>query len=386
MTFGGMLGMRFKKLICAVLIIALAAALGLAVFAANMTVTVKYDKGAQPGETFTVELVSEGCTGLAAAQFTLGFDKSVLECTSCSPGAALSGMMSASNPNASTGAIVAAASAQEVDGNGVLGVFTFKVLKSGSYGFSLSDVVFANADGTSLNYTVAGVDEVKPSATPKPTQTPAPTSTPKPTETPKPTDEPDGDTPAFTDTSGHWAEGYIARAAELGLVNGIGGGLYDPDSNMTRAHFVTILWRSAGEPEPSGSTSFIDLGSKSSYYYKAVLWAEENGYVNGVGDNLFNPNGSVTREQLVTILFRMNGEVSGGELMYSGIYEQAFTDSAKVSDWAKAALWWSVYNEIWCGTDSPDAGTTLLPQQRSTRAEIAVMMVRYMEMQEDVEI
>lgn len=88
---------------------------------------------------------------------------------------------------------------------------------------------------------------------------------------------------------------------------------------------MTILWRSAGEPEPSGSTSFIDLGSKSSYYYKAVLWAEENGYVNGVGDNLFNPNGSVTREQLVTILFRMNGEVSGGELMYSGIYEQAFT-------------------------------------------------------------
>lgn len=366
--------MRLKKLICVLTVFALVLVLGLAAFADNMTVTVAYDKGAQPGDTIIVELVSDNCPGMAAAQFTLGFDSSVLECTGCEPGAALSGMMSASNPNASTGAIVAAASAQDVEGNGVLGVFTFKVLKLGDYGFTLSDVIFADQDGKSLSYTVNGADEVKPE------------TTPKPTETPKPADKPDTGDGAFTDTVGHWAESYIDQAAALGLVNGVDYGIYEPDSAMTRAHFVTILWRSAGSPEPKGGTVFTDLGPSNSYYYKAVLWAEENGYVNGVADDLFDPNGGVTREQLVTILYRMSGSTPGGELMYTGIYEQAFSDSGKVSGWAAPAVWWSVYNEIWCGTNSPDVGTVLHPELGATRAQIAVMMVRYMGMQEDVEV
>ncbi len=350
--------MRLRKTAALLLALALTLSLvpGLPAYAAGMDLALKYEAQVQPGGTLTVELSCGGGPGAAAVQFALDFDRSVLECTGCKPGPALAGMLCAANPDAPAGATIAAASAADQDLSGVLGVFSFRVLKAGDYGFSLGSVLFTDEDGRHLGYTLG-------------------TAAGQPPE--------DGDeTPAFTDTAGHWAEEYIDRAAQLGLVNGIGGGLYDPDGGMTRAHFVTILWRASGEPEPGGSTSFRDLGAEDSYYYKAVLWAEEKGYVNGVGDDLFNPNGGVTREQLVTILFRMYGQVQGGELMYGSIYEQAFSDSAKVSDWAKAALWWAVYKEIWCGTESPEAGTMLYPQQRATRAQIAVMMVRYLQLQE----
>ena len=155
---------------------------------------------------------------------------------------------------------------------------------------------------------------------------------------------------------------------------------------MTREQLAAILWRYAGSPDAESGAAFADESAIASWAVSAVDWAQTNGYVNGVAEDQFGPNSGVTREQLVTILFRMSGSVQGGELMYTGIYEQAFVDSGKVSAWAAPAVWWSVYNDIWCGTNSPDAGTELHPELGATRAQIAVMMVRYMQMQEDVEI
>lgn len=197
----------------------------------------------------------------------------------------------------------------------------------------------------------------------------------------KPEEKPEQETiesVEFKDISGHWAETYIRQSAELGLVEGYEG-LYRPDDTMTRAEFVTILWRAVGEPEPKGKASFSDL--KQDWYFKSVAWAEENNVVNGMGGGLFDPAGSVTREQLVTILHRMAGTPTGMELMVSTAYDQQYADSEQIGDWAKAALYWSVFEGIYCGENSESIGDRLAPKRPANRAQIAVMMIRYLKEQ-----
>ena len=191
-------------------------------------------------------------------------------------------------------------------------------------------------------------------------------------------DVPAVETPFFTDVTGHWAESFIDDAANRGLIQGYQG-LYRPNDTMTRAEFVTILWRASGEPKPAKAASFTDL--KQDWYKDAVAWAEENSVVNGIGDGKFDPTGSVTREQLVTILHRMAGTPTGMEAMFTGVYDSTYSDSAKIGSWAKAAMYWSIYNEIFCGQESVAIGNTLAPKEPANRAQIAVMITRYLDKQ-----
>ena len=188
----------------------------------------------------------------------------------------------------------------------------------------------------------------------------------------------EADVVEFSDISGHWAADYIKQSAEIGLVEGYEG-KYRPNDTMTRAEFVTILWRSVGEPKPSGKAGFTDL--TQDWYKDAVAWAEENNVVNGMGDGKFEPNGQVTREQLVTILHRLAGSPVGTEVMFTGIYDQQYSDSAQIGDWAKSALYWSVYKGIYCGENAEEIGSTLAPKKPANRAQIAVMMIRYLDKQ-----
>lgn len=186
------------------------------------------------------------------------------------------------------------------------------------------------------------------------------------------------DTQDFTDVSGHWAEGYILQAVDLQLVEGYMG-KYRPNDTMTRAEFVTILWRAVGKPEPTTKADFTDLDLGQQWYHKAVAWAAENEIVGGVGNNRFQPNGAVTREQIAAILHRMAGKPAGMELLLTGVYDDIFEDSDNISTWAKDAVYWSVYNAILSGVASADVDTTLMPYQPATRAQIAVTIVRYLQ-------
>lgn len=195
----------------------------------------------------------------------------------------------------------------------------------------------------------------------------------------KPEKEETATVPDFSDISGNWAEKYIKQAAELGLVQGHMG-KYRPNDTMTRAEFVTILWRAMGEPQPKKASSFKDL--TQSWYLDAVAWAEENNIVNGMSKGVFAPNGSVTREQMVTIFHRMAGNPVGMEVMFKGVYDSQYPDSGSVGSWAKNAMYWSIYNGIYCGTRSERIGSRLEPKLPATRAQIAVMIVRYLDMSE----
>lgn len=262
----------------------------------------------------------------------------------------------------------------DTNGDGALVTVTLHAsasAKAGSYeiGLGYSEKNVCNVAGNVALSTSPGTVTVTGNGTQPPVTQPGSEENQQPTGGESPEES------AFTDIAGNWAEGYIRQAAAQGLIQGYGDGQYGPDNSMTRAELVTILWRANGSP--SGPVaSFTDL--TADWYREAVAWAERSGIVNGVGDGLFEPDGHVTREQLVTILHRMAGTPMGMEVMLTGVYDQQYLDSGKVAQWAKQALYWTVFNEIYCGEASLTVGQTLAPQADANRAQIAVMIVRYL--------
>ena len=319
------------------------------------------------GETFTVKVDISGNPGLCAAQYTLAFDKTVVTCVSASVGDVLKGTLSAANPDAADGAIVAAAATSPAKGDGSSGVFTFTVLQSGETGFALKDAVFSDANGASISTNVPAADSPqKPSGTEKPEQ-------PKGDEPAEPSNPGESAGQTFLDVpKSFWGYESIERAAQLGYVNGVGGGKFEPNRQLTRAEFVTMLYRMAGKSAASTVATFTDV-PQNAWYRDAVNWAAEKGYVNGTGENSFNPDGKITRQEVVTILFRYSGAQSGTELMFSSMYDSQFADSGAIAPWAKTAMYWAIYNGVVNGT-SP---TTVSPTATATRAEVAAIFVRY---------
>lgn len=176
----------------------------------------------------------------------------------------------------------------------------------------------------------------------------------------------------FTDIDDHWAEGDIIAAYNAGLVNGTGDGTtFSPDTNLNRAMFATLLYRLAGEPSVSGTHPFTDVPS-GQYYSNAVLWAYQNNVITGTGDGTtFSPNDIVTREQMVTMLYRY-AKFAGVDTSASASLA-SFPDHAAVSTWAEAGMKWAVAEGIIQG----GSDGKLLPQGYTNRAQAATVLVRF---------
>ena len=101
-----------------------------------------------------------------------------------------------------------------------------------------------------------------------------------------------------------WYHEAIDTMLREGLMNGTGNGLFEPNGTLTRAMLVTILWRSEGKPAASAQTSFTDVPA-GAYYAEGVRWAAANGVVKGVSSTEFGPSKNITRQELVTILWRL---------------------------------------------------------------------------------
>ena len=170
---------------------------------------------------------------------------------------------------------------------------------------------------------------------------------------------------------GSWAANAVDFAYECGLINGIGGDRFGPDASMTRAMLVTVLYRAAGSPEVTITTNFTDL-DVGSYYYNAVVWANVMGIVNGITDTTFSPDGPVTRQQIAAILYRYADAM--GALSQAEGNLNAFTDKDSVESYAVVPMTWAVGRGIITGTTD----TTLSPQSHATRAQVAVMLHRYL--------
>ena len=167
-----------------------------------------------------------------------------------------------------------------------------------------------------------------------------------------------------------WYADAVAYAVQNGLMNGVGNDRFDPEGSMTRAMLVTVLWRYEGEPE-AGSNSFRDV-PHGQWYTDAVSWAAANGVVNGIGNGRFDPEGKITREQMATILFRY-AQKKGVDTSKRGNLG-AFPDGTKVSAYAEEAVQWTAGEGVINGSDGK-----LLPQGSATRAQVATILMRYIE-------
>ena len=176
----------------------------------------------------------------------------------------------------------------------------------------------------------------------------------------------------FTDVEENgWYHTGVDFMVRNGFMNGVADDAFDVDGNLTRAQLVTILYRIAGEPESTATNPFADVAD-GQWYTNAVIWAAENGIVKGVNTTTFAPNDQITREQIATILFRYaKAEKVEGKLA-------GFPDAGKVSDYAADAMAWAVEQGLINGISESDGKTYLAPQETATRAQIAVILMRYL--------
>lgn len=185
----------------------------------------------------------------------------------------------------------------------------------------------------------------------------------------------------FTDVSGSfkWAANSVDFMYGNGLVNGISTknpNVFGPGQNMTRAMLVTILYRAAGEPSVAGITNKFTDNKQNQYYYEPVLWASSKGIVNGATATTFDPDGKITREQIAAILYRYAGSPAASSSALNG-----FADQSAVSSYAVTAMQWAVGNGIITGV-STNGRTTLSAKNNATRAQVSVMLHRFLTMEQ----
>lgn len=198
-----------------------------------------------------------------------------------------------------------------------------------------------------------------------------------PSEDEKPEEKPcDGgkDCPSaqFSDVNvKEWYHDSVDYVVTHDLMNGVTGGKFDPAGEMNRAMLVTVLWRYEGKPTGAKNT-FSDVPA-GEWYTDAVAWAAANGIVNGIGDGRFDPLGKITREQMATILCRYTENRGITDTSKHGDLS-GFSDEKQISAYATDAVAWAVGEGLILGSEG-----MLLPQGNATRAQVATILMRYIE-------
>lgn len=175
----------------------------------------------------------------------------------------------------------------------------------------------------------------------------------------------------FTDVdSSFWGYDDVIWAYENGVMNGVDVGIFAPNETMTRAMFVTVLARMSGVDANYGSSTIFTDVPTNQYYTGAVKWAYEHGIVNGTAPTEFSPNKNITREQLCTMVLRYVNY--RGITLDQKVEEFGFTDSNKISDYAKEAVKKCQLADLVRGME----GGVFSPQGESSRAQAAAILHR----------
>ena len=179
----------------------------------------------------------------------------------------------------------------------------------------------------------------------------------------------------FTDVeSGRYYSDAIDYVVRGGLMIGMEEGYFGINETLTRAQLVTVLYRLEGSQDVSGVTvSFQDLNAES-YYMPAVIWAADTGLVLGRSAEVFDPDAPVTRQELVTILYRYCGYKGYDQTITATL--EGFEDAAQVNRYAREPMQWALTNGIVKGTTV----TTLSPRDPATRAHAATIFYRLAKM------
>ena len=172
-----------------------------------------------------------------------------------------------------------------------------------------------------------------------------------------------------------WYHDGVHYCLENGLMRGASGGKFLPDGSTTRAQLVTILWRLEGSPAPVSTADFSDVAD-GAWYAGAVRWAADSGVVKGYDNGCFGPNDAVTREQMAAILYRYaqhkGYDVSAGK----DTNILSFNDAFAVSEYAIPAMQWACGSGMVHGI-ARDGGMLLAPRDTTTRAQAATLIMRF---------
>ena len=171
-----------------------------------------------------------------------------------------------------------------------------------------------------------------------------------------------------------WCYTQVMQASEAGLMNGYGSSLFGKNDPITRGQMVQILYNYYGENCGTNS-GFSDVPS-SAWYAKAVTWASKKGVVSGYSNGTFGPDNQLTREQMVTILYNVADKPATNTSAIS-----QYSDYYQVASYAADGFAWAVSNKVVSGTSN----TTLSPRGTATRAQVAVILIRYLENVEGVQ-
>ncbi len=164
-----------------------------------------------------------------------------------------------------------------------------------------------------------------------------------------------------------WFFDAVVDATEFGLMNGMGFGIFSPHKTSTRAQSTKVLWAISGSPDSKKPSGFSDV-VETEWYASAVAWAKENNVVNGYKNGTFAPNKEITRQELITIMYRHISNAKGSRAVLDD-----FKDGSEINSYAVDAMCWALENGIVKGyTDN-----TLRPRDPVSRAELATFMVRY---------
>ena len=171
--------------------------------------------------------------------------------------------------------------------------------------------------------------------------------------------------------SSAWYADAVSYVAENGIMNGAGNGTFAPDTVMSRAMLVQVLYNLEGKPE-AADCAFTDVAADA-WYADAVAWAADAGIVTGVSDTNFAPDQMMTREQIATILYRYaaykNYDVTASNDLSS------YTDAGQIGSYAVEAMQWA----NGAGLITGSTATTLNPLGSATRAEVATILMRFLE-------
>ena len=178
----------------------------------------------------------------------------------------------------------------------------------------------------------------------------------------------------FTDASTTvWYHDGVHFCIDEGLMEGYGGDLFGPNDTLSRAQLCQIVYNMEGQPDVTGDSVFTDVAD-GAWYADAVTWAAENGIVGGYGNGKFGPDAPITREQLAAILYRY-AQSKGYDTTQGGMAIREYADFEQISDYAVEAMTWAVNTGLISGTST----TTLSPQGLATRAQVATILMRFIE-------
>lgn len=179
----------------------------------------------------------------------------------------------------------------------------------------------------------------------------------------------------LSDVKTHWGHASIDYCVEHGLMNGVGGGKFNPDGTVTRAMLATVLYRQAGSPDVQNASAFPDV-NPGEWYGKAIAWAADAGVVTGYPDGTFDPNKAVTRQEMATMFYRY-AKFAKFDVSAAGDLS-VFPDRNQVLEYAMEAMVWANGAGLITGNVVNDV-TCLDPKGNATRAQLATILMRFCE-------